>query len=149
MNRTRLTCRWIARLGAVAIAVAAVVGCGPSTDRLRIRGEVRLDGSPIDGGSIRFTQVGQTKPQAAGATIRQGAFDIPREKGLPPGEYRLSISAPDYDGPKVPYRPAPGRPPIMVTRERIPASFNLESEQVVELEANGKNYFVFEIPSGD
>lgn len=137
----------------VAIAQLALLGvlvggCGPTSDRLRIQGEVLLDGAPVERGSIRFSSMDDSSSLSAGAMIRDGSFDVPQERGLPPGTYRLSISSPDRDGPKVPYRAGPGQPAIMVTRDRVPVSYNVESEHTIELHAKGKNYFEFDIPTG-
>ena len=134
---------------AFAVVAAVIVGCGPTTDRLPISGQVRLDGAPIDRGTIRFSSPTDPNALAAGGMVRDGEFDIPRERGLPPGEYRLSISSPDRDGPKVPFSPGPGKPTIMVTRDRIPVSYNVESERTVVLEAAKKNVFEFDIASSD
>lgn len=131
------------------MASVLIVGCGPTSDRLRIRGEVRLDGKPIDRGSIRFTPMDGGQSLSAGAMIRDGEFDVPQERGLPPGTYRLSVSSPDREGEKVPYRAGPGQPTIMVTRDRIPVSYNMESEHQIELEASGKNFFEFDIATSD
>ncbi|MEO0477050.1 MAG: hypothetical protein AAF085_13925 [Planctomycetota bacterium] len=133
----------------VLIVLTACIGCGPTTDRLRIRGEVRLDGQPVEVGSISFKAADPELVLAAGAMIREGAFDVPRDKGLPPGVYLISISSPDRDGPKVPYSAGPGRPTIMMTRDRIPASYNLESEHTIELAAGEKNFFEFDIQTSE
>lgn len=133
----------------VGLIGLGLLGCGPKSDRLRIRGVVRLDGAAVERGSIRFTSLDQSSSMSAGAMIRDGEFDIPQQRGLPPGEYRLSISSPDRTGPKVPYSAGPGRPTIMVTRDRVPSGYNTESQHTIELEASKKNYFEFDIASSD
>lgn len=135
--------------GLLALVATLVVGCGPTTDRLRIQGEAKLDGEPINRGSIRFEPNDGSGSPSVGAMIRDGEFDVPRERGLPPGVYRLSISSPDRDGPKVPYVPGPGYPPIMVARDRIPVSYNLESEHTITLDPSSDNYFRFDIASNE
>lgn len=123
-------------------------GCGPTDDRLRIQGAVMLDGQPLDRGTIRFTSEDPTATKSAGAKIRDGEFDVPREKGLPPGRYRLQITSPDRSGEMVRVGVGNGNPGILVARERIPESYNIRSEHVVELTASGDNTFEFDIDSG-
>lgn len=125
----------------------AAAGCGPTTDRLPIAGQVRLDGAPLDSGTIRFTPEDRSVTLSAGAKIREGSYDIPREKGLPPGRYWLQITSPDRSGEKVRVGAGPGNPGVLVAKERIPESFNLRSQHVVELTPSGDNRFDFDIES--
>jgi hypothetical protein len=143
---------WILRFVACGLALAILAGCGPKSDRLRIHGTVALDGQPLDKGSIRFTPATPTSGEqslSAGAMIRDGEFDIPQEQGLPPGTYRVSISSPDTSGKKVPYSPGQGAPTIMVAPDRIPVSYNMNSEHTIDLEASGKHDFEFDIRSAE
>ncbi len=78
---------------ALTITVVVLSGCGPQSDRLAISGKITLNGAPLDSGSIRFTSVAGQKLFASGAVVENGEFDIPQEKGLPPGTYQLEISA--------------------------------------------------------
>lgn len=121
----------------------AACGCGPADDRLRIQGGVQLDGAPLDRGKIRFTPEDGSGARAAGAVIRDGEFDVPRDKGLPPGRYRIEITSPDRSGEMI------NVGGMMVARERIPESYNLRSEHVVELTPSGDNQFIFDIDTGD
>jgi hypothetical protein len=118
-------------------AFAAVPGCGAKTDRLPISGKVTLDGAPLDGGTIRFTSIGTAKLMATGASIVAGEFQIPGDKGLPPGTYGLEISA-----------AAPNPPPGALTApELIPAEYNSNSQHKIEIKADADNYFTFDILS--
>ncbi|MEN1680914.1 MAG: hypothetical protein AAGJ46_15100 [Planctomycetota bacterium] len=144
---TRHSCRHLLASHAALLVTALIAGCGPTTDRLGIRGEVRLDGEPIDAGSISFNAIEAGATLAAGAMIREGEFEVPRLKGLPAGEYSVSITAPDRVGPKVPVSPGPGYPPIMVARERVPPSYNINSTHTIELSEESDNYFEFDIDS--
>ena len=121
-------------------------GCGPKSDRMEVSGRVTLDGEPLDSASIRFTSLGG-KLNAAGALIQDGAYLIPQEKGLPPGTYHLEISAADNDAPPVMYHDASGKPGTLTQPERIPPEYNLESQQKVEVTADGENKFDFDIVS--
>jgi hypothetical protein len=80
--------------------------------------------------------------------IQNGQFDVPQEKGLPPGTYVVEISAPDTKGPLVVHKSAPGEPALPPTaRERIPPEYNSKSKQTIEVTADGDNHFDFDIRS--
>jgi hypothetical protein len=129
-------------------SLAILTGCGPSSDRLAVSGEVTLDGAPLDQGAVRLTSTGTEKLRASGAMIQNGEFHIPQEKGLPPGTYLVEISAPDLSVPPVVYKGAPGEPTLPPTApERIPPEFNVNSKKTVDVSADSDNHFVFEITS--
>jgi len=134
-------------LGAtVAVITVSLAGCGKRSDRLAVSGEVTLDGAPLDQGSIRLTSTGTGKLFASGAMIHDGKFQIPQEKGLPPGTFHVEISAPDTAAPLVVQKSAPGEPALPPTApERIPPEFNSNSKQTVEVTADGDNHFKFDI----
>lgn len=131
----------------LTLLLLAMAGCGPATDRLEISGKITLDGKPLDSGSIRFTSAAGEKLLVSGAMIVNGEYDIPREKGLLPGVYHLEIYSPDHEAPPIMARQRPGGPGIQVAPERIPAEYNVKSEQKIEVTTDGDNYFVFDILS--
>jgi hypothetical protein len=128
----------------LALVMAATIGCGARSDRLAISGEVNLDGAPLDSGSIHFTSTGSQKLAASGARIESGQFNIPQEKGLPPGTYAVEISSPDTSAPLVVYKGAPGQPRLPPTApERIPPEYN--ANRTIEVTKDGDNDFRFDI----
>jgi hypothetical protein len=130
----------------IVIVMLAIAGCGPRSDRLEVTGNVVLDGAPLDQGSIRFTSASGEKLIASGAMIRNGEFTVPQEKGLTPGTYLVEISAPDTSGKLYVHPTAPGEPQLPPTaRERIPAEYNSNSQQKVDVTADGENQFEFSI----
>jgi hypothetical protein len=134
-------------LGGVLCA-ASLSGCAKRSDRLAVNGKVTLDGSLIEQGSVRFSSIGGEKIYATGAMIKDGEYHVPQSKGLPPGTYRVEITSPDAKGPLVTARAAPGEPPGPPTaRERIPAEYNMNSKQTVELATGKENRFDFDIMS--
>ena len=135
-----------AALASIALGVLLFVGCGPHTDRLEINGKVTLNGAPLDGGAIRFSSLGEKK-MASGAMVNGGQYDIPREKGLLPGSYRVELSAPDESVPPVMVRPPGGGPGSLAAPERIPAEYNENSTHTIEVTAGGDNQFDFDIVS--
>jgi hypothetical protein len=128
-----------------ALALVTLAGCGPRSDRLEITGMVKLDGVPLDLGSIRLTSTGTEKLFASGATIENGAFIVPQQKGLPPGTYIVEINAPDSKAPPVRPKVAPGEPALPpMAPERIPAEYN-SGKHTIEVSADSENYFEFDI----
>jgi hypothetical protein len=136
--------RNLALILAAAFVVAA--GCGPKSDRLPISGAVTLNGVPLDGGSIRFTSTAGPL-SSTGAMIQSGEFQIPSDKGLRIGSYRVEISAPDNDAPPIVYRSDPTSAGVPTQPDRIPPEYNVDSKQVVEVVADGDNDFMFDIVS--
>ena len=82
---------------------------------------------------------------ATGGLIQHGRYNIPAEKGLPPGSYRVEVSSPDVHAPPVMVRDTPDGRGIPAAPERIPPEYNVNSQQTVEVSADGDNHFVFEI----
>jgi hypothetical protein len=130
----------------VAAIAVLVPGCAKRTDRLQVSGQVILDGTPLESGSIRFTATNREKFMAAGAMIKDGAYKIPRDKGLVPGTYQVEISAPDDKSPLTMTPVGNGRS-TLVARERIPPEYNTNSTQKIEVTADGDNKFEFNIAS--
>jgi hypothetical protein len=86
--RSQVPVVWVALL-------LAGVGCGRDLhDRQELTGTVILDGQPLEDGSIQFLPIEASSPWRAGATIVGGNYRVPRDQGLPPGNYRVLISAP-------------------------------------------------------
>lgn len=133
----------VVRLAAAGLVL--LIGCGPRSDRLAITGKVTLDGVPLDRGSIRLTSLGDQKLSVSGALIQDGRFSISEEKGLRPGSYRVQINSPDLKAPPVMAPETPSGPSFPVPPERIPAEYNADSKQTVEVATDRDNYFEFDI----
>lgn len=149
-NKSVRRCRlWFAApppaMTLVAVELVLLMGCGPRTDRLAITGKVTLDGVPLDRGSIRFTSLGDQPLLVSGALIQDGRYNIPEEKGLRPGTYRVQINSPDLKAPPVMAPATPSGPGFSVPPERIPPEYNVDSKQTVEVTADGDNSFAFDI----
>jgi hypothetical protein len=75
----------------VLIAVlCACTGCG---GRVRVEGNVTLDGAPVDGGSISFFQGSGPGSDKGNALILDGKYVIEgdRARNLTPGNYTVQI----------------------------------------------------------
>lgn len=121
-------------------------GCGGSDPlgRHAISGSVSLEGAPVERGSIGFhpTEKGIT---SSGGVINGGKYSIAREKGLPAGKYRVTINAPKPGtGPQLDPNAPPGEPPPP-PQELIPPQWNVNSEQIIEVQDKGPFEFSFDI----
>lgn len=131
----------------ILIALLPLAGCGAKSDRLEITGSVTLNGVPLDEGSIRFTSLGE-KRISSGAVVQQGEYYIPQENGLTVGTYHVEITAPDANAPPVMVQVVPGKRGMPTQPDRIPAEYNINSKQRVEVTEDGDNHFVFDIVTG-
>lgn len=118
-----------------------LMGCTDSNplNRQAVTGEIMLEGAPLVDGSIEFSPVGEGT--ASGAVIQAGKFAIPAEKGLPPGDYLVRISAYDEDAEPI---ELPGES-NKIAEELIPAKYNTESEITFTVEAGQENVFTLNI----
>ncbi len=118
----------------VIVAVLAVaLGCGKSDPfgRQPLKGFVTWEGKPIKVGSITL-EPAEGQPAGAKASIRDGAFNIPRTAGPCPGTYNVWLHAYDHSGERVDIPPPkeilPRKflttPPTQVTIKKV------EGEQV-------------------
>lgn len=122
-------------------AIALLGGCGAKNElnRQPISGTVTLDKEPVANGTIRFEPL--EKGVAAGATISQGKYNIPAERGLPAGEYLVRISAAGATGP---VEEAPGDS-SKLAEELIPAKYNSNSELKVSVKVGDRNPYDFNL----
>jgi hypothetical protein len=130
-----------ARIACLGCGVVLLAGC--NTDPLgreAVSGTVHFQGKPLDQGRIQFVPV--TKgPTESGATIENGEFRIPRDSGLAPGTYKVSVFSYDQKGAKVQSEEVPGDPGNTQFRERIPKKYNAETTLSVEVKKGGSNVF--------
>ena len=132
----------IARLG---LALLLLAGCGGDPmGRKAVSGTVLLNGQPLDQGRIHFTPTDRG-PTESGATIENGRFKIPRDSGLVPGTYKVSVFSYDQKGARVPSEEIPGDPGNTQFRERIPAKYNAKTTLTAEVKKDGENVFEFKL----
>jgi hypothetical protein len=112
-----------------ALAILTLASCeGDVGGRLAISGTVEYKGEPVQQGTIEFIPHPGGKTQS-GATITNGRFTIPKEKGLEPGVYTVKISS--MEGLEPPAEPGglPGKDP----KELLPAKYNTKSTLTKEV----------------
>ena len=128
---------------------ATLWGCGPNYGgRKEIKGAVKLKGQPIDEGTIDFFPASGDQATRSGAQILNGNYKIPAEFGLLPGKYRVSITAGDG---RTKANASPEQPPgptgaNIVSKDRVPKEYNIESKQEVDVTDKGPNVFNYDIP---
>jgi len=122
-----------------------VGGCQRGPDRYEVAGTVLYDGQPLDNGVIYFEpQDGQGSMD--GATITNGAYVIPKDKGLMPGRYKVTIVGGDGSSGSGKAEPESPRPGFIPGKERIPAEYNTRSNVIKEVKPTNPNTFDFDIP---
>jgi hypothetical protein len=121
------------------LALAFANGCGDSSGRQKISGEVSFKGKPVDQGSIEFLP-GPGVASHAGAVIENGRYTITAEKGLLPGLYAIKISWPDLQGRS---DEAPGVP-AAITMDLIPSKYNSKTTLTREIQ-QGANVIDFHL----
>jgi hypothetical protein len=123
------------------------VGCGRNQEnRGAISGEVRLDGMPLQQGSILFTPIDGTKGVVTGGPIENGRYQISGASGPVLGKNRVEIRALRKSGKMVQKALAPQGDMVEGFEEAIAPRFNSKSTLEVEV-ARGANIRNFEITS--
>jgi len=125
-------------------ALAVATGC---SQQVQVRGTVKLDGQPLDNGSITFIPVDPTKGNTAGATISNGSYQIQGDNLPPPGAYRVEIRSQKKTGKMIPAgSPAPPGTMVEETVSAIPDKYNKASTLQSEFKT-GSNTFDFDLTS--
>jgi hypothetical protein len=136
----------LSRLLLIAGPLLLISGCGEGNPlgRRSVSGNVTFQGQPIEYGAIRFEPTDQAKGVEAGAVINQGKYTIGEELGLPPGSYKVWITAQE-PVPEAPTEEAPGETPRVRARDRIPAQYNVQTTLVAEVPASGETKIDFDL----
>ena len=135
---------------ALLLALAAVLlagGCRDDPMGLQaVSGTVTLKGKPVDSGLLEFRPMANSATYTrSGAVIADGKFEIPKEKGLVPGKYKVSISAPDKHH-KLGGEELPGPTSSRTSKDLIPPDYNLKTKLEVEIRNDHPNTFKFDVP---
>ena len=142
---------WRLSLAVVFVAVGlAGSGCASSGDDLpreAVSGTVRLDGQPLAVGSIQFAPAASSggAQVGGGSPIENGQFSVPRENGLVPGAYRVSINA--ADAKREEQTKGPVRKGLGLAKELIPAKYNSQTTLSAEIKKGGSDNLNFDLQS--
>jgi len=135
------------RLLIVLMILFCFAGCSNNNPlgRVAIRGNVTLDGKPLEQGSIQFESMPGVQPTIlTGGTIRQGAFSIPAANGLAPDqEYKVCIRSMEED-PTSSF--APGEAEFSTkNRDIVPPQYGRASTLTVNATKKSPNVFNFDM----
>jgi hypothetical protein len=86
------------------MGIAVVLGClascisCSSNEVGEVRGQVTVDGAPVDAGTIQFKPSATPGARGAGAAIKAGEFALAPDAALTPGSYSVVIQASEDTG---------------------------------------------------
>ncbi|AMV23580.1 hypothetical protein VT84_04160 [Gemmata sp. SH-PL17] len=132
------------------VLIVFSTGCSdPHGGRKEISGTVKFKGQSLKDGTVSFEPL-DGQPTRATVLLTAGDFTIPRPTGLVPGRYLLRVSAGDGKTAVNPVEadkpPGPGGGTNIISKELIPADWNVKSKQERTVAADGPNRFEIEIP---
>jgi hypothetical protein len=125
----------------VGLLLGLMSGCSADTKHGVVAGTVSLDGQPLKSGNIRFDPI-DGRTATADAMITDGKFSAT----VPPGEKRVSITAPKVVGKKKVYE-TPNSPTVDLTEEMIPRRYNAQSELKATVTLGKSELPAFELKS--
>ena len=142
----------ISRIPLVSWGVAAclfLAGCGSDgPEKHPVSGVVRADGEPIETGSISFIPQFQDGFQA-GASIVNGEYSVPRDKGLKLGKHQVQIRATTGTGEMLhPGFGAPNDARVERRAQFIPPKYNSRSVLTADIEAGNNEDTNFDLETG-
>ena len=135
------------RIIAVLPLLFAFLGCSDSpADHNAIRGEVKVDGQPIERGMIMFVPLPGAKGQTAAGPIKDGKYDISAEAGPTVGTQRVEIHSTRKTGKKIQKAFAPKGEMVDEEGEGVAKRFNSASKLTTDVKA-GENVANFQVES--
>jgi hypothetical protein len=133
----------------ILLVVLAIftTGCRKSdANRAPIRGEVKLDGQPLEKGSILFVPMDGVKGIVAGGPIENGRYQISSGKGAAVGWNRVEIRSPRNTGKTIQQPYGPGTSSTVEIVQMVAPRFNTKSTLKVEVKP-GENTADFDVVS--
>jgi hypothetical protein len=129
---------------AICLFCAVTSGCGPDNPlgRKALSGSVKLDGSPLEKGTVEFQPL--DGGVQSGGLISGGSYSIPAHQGATPGKYRVVIFD-TYDTPPLPAGHMPGDDVPKPPKSKVPPSWNSKSQQTIEVKKEGPFKFDFDV----
>ena len=130
--------------------VMVLAGCADQYGgRMEVSGKVKLVNEPLKDGAIEFVPLEQTNLDTkGGGAITNGEYKIPRKNGLKPGKYLVRLTSGDGKTPATNDEAAsPGGSTNIVSVDRIPEDWNVNSQHKIDVTSNGSNKFDFEVPN--
>ena len=122
------------------------LGCGSSDplNRKAVAGKVTVDGVAVPNGSVSFEPL-SAGGVGSGAVISSGKYSISKADGLPAGKYLVRITGDDGANFAVSAGKMPGDEILSPKKELVPASWNSDSKEEIEVKKDGPATFDFAI----
>ena len=127
------TARWLV----AGVSLCCVAGCDRGYEgdrRYPLSGTVRVDGEPLDVGTISFIPADEKKQRVSGGPISNGVYSVEEIIGANAGQYRVEIHWQKKTGRQVP-DPVTGDL-YDERKEGLPKRFHQESELEAEVSAD-------------
>ncbi len=129
----------------LALGLSGCNGSGDGLPRQAVSGTVTFGGQPLATGAIQFVPAGGMGAGGGivgGAMILNGKYSIPRDGGLIPGKYKVSINSGNATGERPKAELGPGRVPN-VAKELIPVKYNSGTTLEIEIKEGGSSALNF------
>jgi hypothetical protein len=145
------------------LLLLTISGCNTNNPqgRVAIRGEVTLDGKPLEHGEILFLSLsGSTPTVSTGSPIKNGTFSLSAKQGLIPDQtYSVQFQSIEVirSTPKEPKEIKEMKeiknlheivkPSEIKTRNLIPKKYGIQSKEMVTATKKSPNVFQFDLTS--
>ena len=136
---------WIFR-SLVAITALEMIGCSSETgpSRFPISGTVRIDGQPLEAGTITFLP--ESNHTAVSSDFTSGAYSIGSSAGPAAGRYLVEIVSVKPTGKIIRHPDLPSETTEEV-RNIVPTQYNTKTSLKIEVKPDAENKFDFELSS--
>jgi hypothetical protein len=128
-----------------------VIGCSNNNPqgRVAVRGEVTLDGKPLEQGEILFSSVaGNTPVVVTGSPIQSGKFSLSAEQGIIPEQtYRIRFRSVKVISNAEKEKENKHGEFAVQTQDIIPLKYGVESKETVTATRKSPNMFKFDLTS--
>lgn len=123
-----------------------IAGCGPPAGpaRVAIKGEVTLDGKPLNDALVRF--VPKNDARGSCVLLQAGQFTVSPEDGPSPGDFDVVVTPNAPDAEQAIARIRSGERDPLKARQ-VPASYQKAGRLTATVTADGANEFRFELTS--
>lgn len=131
------------------VFIGAGCGGGDSLQRLTVSGEVLVNGAPLEQGNIVLLPEEGTPGPSAGASIKNGKFEISRDNGPAPGKHKIQITSYGPTGKKVTTTSEDDGSTREVDEivQSIPEKYNQQSTLIEELNSKNSRQLSFKLES--
>ena len=133
-----------ALLGCLVVLLFGLGCSGDGLKRAAVSGKILVDKTPLQEGAITFFPTEGTQGPSVGAVIENGAYHIPRDKGVIVGKNRVEIRGFRKTGKRVSDPMEPGK----LIDEIVPAlapQYHSQSTLIREIK-EGTNTLDFDLP---